>query len=91
MEEYVVYILWSEKTDKIYTGFTSSLIQRFRCHNELGNKGWTVRFRPWKVVFVKVFDTKIEAMLFEKFLKTGVGREWMAKNIEFPLQGYIFP
>ncbi|GGG51441.1 GIY-YIG nuclease family protein [Epilithonimonas arachidiradicis] len=38
MEEFVVYILYSEKFDKTYTGFTSNLVERFKSHNELGNK-----------------------------------------------------
>ena len=83
MEEYVVYILASSKTKKLYKGYTSNLIERFKSHNALSEKGWTVRYRPWSVVFVRFFKTKKEAMCFEKYLKTGVGREWIAKNIHF--------
>ncbi|RKN00525.1 GIY-YIG nuclease family protein, partial [Aquimarina sp. BL5] len=35
MKEFVVYILYSEKYDKSYTGYTSDLISRFRSHNQL--------------------------------------------------------
>ena len=83
MEEYVVYILWSEEFGQIYKGCTSNLIERFRSHNELGTKGWTLRFRPWQVVFVRFFRTKKEAMAFEKYLKSGVGREWIVQNVPF--------
>lgn len=83
MEEYVVYILASSKTEKLYKGHTSNLIERFKSHNALSEKGWTIRYRPWSVVFVRFFKTKNEAMCFEKYLKTGVGREWIAKNIHF--------
>ncbi len=82
MEEYVVYILASNRTPKLYKGFTTNLIERFKSHNQLSTKGWTVRFRPWRVVFVQFFLNKKEAMDFEKFLKTGAGREWIAKNIK---------
>ncbi|MBF32300.1 MAG: endonuclease, partial [Aequorivita sp.] len=33
MEEYVVYILASSKTEKLYKGHTSNLIERFKSHN----------------------------------------------------------
>ncbi|MFV8393908.1 GIY-YIG nuclease family protein [Flavobacterium sp. LB2P6] len=36
MDEFVVYILYSEKFEKNYTGFTSNLIERFKSHNLLG-------------------------------------------------------
>ncbi|PXY38628.1 endonuclease, partial [Flavobacterium cheongpyeongense] len=35
MAEFVVYILYSEKFKKNYTGFTSNLIERFKSHNVL--------------------------------------------------------
>ena len=83
MQEYVVYILWSETHSKMYKGFTNNLIARFASHNSFGKKGWTIRYRPWRVVFVKFFQIKKEAIEFEKFLKTGVGREWILKNVDF--------
>jgi putative endonuclease len=43
--EFIVYILYSEKFQKHYTGFTSNLQQRFLSHNELG-KDWTAKYRP---------------------------------------------
>jgi len=46
---YTVYVLYSFSYDKIYIGYTSNLIDRFRSHNKLGKKGWTLRYRPWVV------------------------------------------
>ena len=43
MEEgFVVYVLYSQKFDKTYTGQTSNLIERFKSHNFLGKKGFTI-------------------------------------------------
>jgi putative endonuclease len=47
---YTVYILYSEKFGKHYTGFTSNLDTRLRSHNEFGND-WSKRYRPWKTIF----------------------------------------
>ena len=74
MDEFVVYILYSEKYNKNYTGFTSNLIARFNSHNLLETKGFTLKFRPWKVIHVEFFHSKSEAMKREKYLKTGVVR-----------------
>jgi putative endonuclease len=80
MEEFVIYILYSEKFDKNYTGYTSNLIERFKSHNILETKGYTLKFRPWKVIHVEFFNSKSEAMKREKYLKTGIGREFI-KNL----------
>lgn len=73
---YTVYILYSEKFNKHYTGYTSDLVQRLRSHNELG-KEWTARYRPWKLIYSKEFESITEAMAHEKWLKTGAGRDFI--------------
>jgi putative endonuclease len=78
--EFVVYILASDRTDKLYKGQTSNLIARMKSHNELGS-GWTARYRPWEVVHLEFFATKSEAMQREKWFKTTTGRRWLSLNI----------
>ncbi|MES1217380.1 MAG: GIY-YIG nuclease family protein [Bacteroidota bacterium] len=73
---YTVYVLFSEKHNKHYYGFTSDLKSRFLSHNELGSD-WTAKYRPWKIIFTKEFATKGEAMTYEKWIKTGVGRSFI--------------
>ncbi|MGB0404056.1 MAG: GIY-YIG nuclease family protein, partial [Salibacteraceae bacterium] len=68
--------------NKRYVGFTSNLIERFKSHNKLAKKGWSIKFRPWIVIHVEFFDSKPKAMKREKFLKSGKGREWANKNIK---------
>jgi putative endonuclease len=70
---FVVYILYSEKFDKHYSGYTSDLDSRIRSHNELGRE-WTARYRPWRIIYTKEFSEKGDAMRYEKWLKSGVGR-----------------
>ena len=77
--EFVVYILYSSIYDKTYTGFTPSLIERFKSHNELSCKGYTTRFRPWTVIYVEIFHSKKDAILREKWLKSVVGSEYILK------------
>ena len=82
MGDFVVYVLFSNTFNKTYVGFTSNLIERFKSHNQLSSKGYTVKFRPWIVLFVKPFESKKEAMEYEKYLKTGAGRDFISKIIK---------
>ena len=78
---FTVYVLHSEIFDKIYIGYTSNIEQRFLSHNKLSNKGWTIKFRPWKIIHTEVFATKKEAMVREKQLKSSRGRAWIRNTI----------
>jgi putative endonuclease len=81
MGEFVVYVLYSEKFDKLYIGYTTDLEKRFLSHNELGTKGWTIKFRPWKVVHTEIFVTKAGAMQRERQLKSHQGRDFIRQEI----------
>ncbi|WP_395078539.1 GIY-YIG nuclease family protein [Gracilimonas sp.] len=59
---FTVYVLYSPSHEKIYIGYTSNLEQRMLSHNRLGKKGWTIRYRPWEIVFTEEFEEKAEAM-----------------------------
>ncbi len=62
-------------------GYTSHLIERFKSHNHLGKKGYTLKYRPWEVIHVEFFTTKAEALQREQFFKTGIGREHIKEII----------
>jgi putative endonuclease len=78
---YIVYVLYSERFNKIYVGYTKDLEQRYLSHNELGQKGWTINFRPWRIVYFENHTTKDGALKRERELKGGKGREWIRKSI----------
>jgi len=72
---FTVYVLFSENHNKLYIGFTSNLEQRLLSHNKLATKGFTMRYRPWKIIHTEIFKEKSEAMKRDKALKQGQGRE----------------
>lgn len=74
---FTVYVLYSEKYNKIYIGYTSNIEQRLLSHNELETKGFTLRYKPWKLIYSEVFSEKSEAMKREKQLKTARGRAFI--------------
>ena len=50
---YKVYVLYSESYNKIYIGFTGNLEARLISHNELATKGWTIKYRPWVLIYTR--------------------------------------
>jgi len=43
----------------------------------VSDKGYTKKYRPWKVVYTEELNTKTEAMKREKQLKSAKGREFI--------------
>ena len=78
---YTVYALYSPKFEKIYIGYTSDLDNRLKSHNHLANKGYTVKFRPWIVVHAEEYNSKKEAIIREKSLKSAKGRRFVWDKI----------
>jgi putative endonuclease len=73
---YTVYVLYSQTANKHYVGFTGNLDARMISHNELGND-WTAKYKPWKLIYTINFSMKTDAMKYEKWLKSGVGRDFI--------------
>lgn len=69
---YYVYILKSEKSNQIYTGFTTDLDKRLKDHNS-GKSIHSNKFSPWKLIHYSTFDSEKRAREFERYLKTGSG------------------
>lgn len=78
---YKVYVLYSENHNKIYIGCTSDLEDRLLSHNVMGTKGFTVKYRPWRVIHTESFLEKTDALKREKQLKTAKGREFIRSLI----------
>jgi len=73
---FTVYVLYSLKFNQIYIGFTSDLSNRFLSHNELATKGHTIKYRPWVIGHTEEYQTKKEAIVREKQLKSANGRKF---------------
>jgi putative endonuclease len=71
---YYVYVLYSEKFNRYYTGFTENIERRLTEHNTDKTKS-TRSYKPWKLIFSEECKTRLEARNREKYYKSGVGRE----------------
>ena len=74
---YTVYVLYSAKFDKIYIGYSSDVSQRLKSHNHSKNSGWSKRYQPWTIIHQEEFETKGEAIIREKELKSSRGRHFI--------------
>ncbi len=78
---YFTYILYSQKHRKIYIGYSADPDNRLRWHNSNNNKGWTRSYLPWKLIYTEAFESKQEAMLREKQLKSFRGRQFAWEKV----------
>ena len=72
-----VYALHSPSYGKIYIGYSSNLNARLISHNFFATKGYTVKYRPWELVYCETAESKKQAMDREKELKSAKGREFI--------------
>jgi putative endonuclease len=75
-----VYVLVSEvDPDVHYTGKTQKLADRLAKHN-WGECVHTAKFKPWRVETAIAFSSEAKARAFEKYLKSGSGREFARRH-----------
>jgi len=76
-----VYILVSAlDSKKHYTGVTCDLEDRLERHNR-GECPHTSKNRPWKIETALAFRSEDKARCFERYLKTGSGREFARRHL----------
>ena len=74
---FTVYVIKDER-DRWYTGYTSDIDRRLWEHNN-GFIITTKKGKNWKIMYLKIFDNKHDAIMYERLLKTGKGRD-LIKN-----------
>jgi putative endonuclease len=74
-----VYIL-SLSNGKYYTGYTQDIDERYNRHQN-GMVAYTASYRPLELVYYSAFRSKILAIEFERYLKSGSGRAFTSKRL----------
>jgi len=72
--KYCVYVLLSQKDNKMYIGFSTDLRQRLTAHFN-GHVDATVRRRPLELIFCEYHASKADALRREKYFKTTAGKK----------------
>lgn len=79
---YAVYLLYSDKCNRYYVGYSADIHERLLRHNT-GKVTATRNCRPYRICEVKIFDTQAEAIAEEARIK----RQKSRKYIEFLIAG----
>jgi len=82
---YYVYIIYNLKREKIYIGFTSDLEKRLKQHNKIlpsKNTSFTsINSGKWFLAYKERLCSLNDVKKREKWLKSGVGREFIHQNL----------
>ena len=76
-----VYIIYSEKIDRYYTGVTDDIEWRLERHNQ----GWgryTKRGIPWAVVYSEEYNNKSDALKRECEIKARKSKKYIESLIK---------
>ena len=71
-----VYVIISEKDNRMYVGMTQDINKRLQQHNS-GYTRSTKGYRPWRLFYTEQFATKVAARNREVYLKSGYGKQWL--------------
>lgn len=78
---FYTYILQSEKSGKMYIGYTKDLRKRFKEHND-GKSTYTKGRGPYKIIYYEACLNEDDARSRELYLKTGVGRRYINARLK---------
>jgi len=69
-----VYVLKSEKDNRLYVGISANVLKRLLEHNA-GRTKSTKGYRPWILVHQEEYPDRVTARKREKYLKSGYGKQ----------------
>ena len=78
---FYVYLLYSEKDGKFYTGSTNDLQRRLLEHIS-GNVGSTKNRRPLKLIYYETCLSEEDGQQREMYLKSGMGKRYLRNRIK---------
>ena len=71
-----VYIIYSDRIDKFYIGYTKNLEQRILTH-QVDEGKWTAGKGPWRLVYFEEFKDDTTARKRELALKNAKNRRYL--------------
>ena len=75
-----VYVLYSSKDEKFYTGMTNDLKKRFDEHTK-GYVRSTKHRRPLTLIYYEGCLNEADAARREKYLKSGMGKRYLKQRL----------
>ena len=81
-DKHFVYVLRNaDPIPRFYVGLTNDARERVDDHNA-GRCPHTARHRPWQLHVVIEFSDEQRAIRFERYLKSGSGREFARRHFD---------
>lgn len=81
--KYFVYVIQSEVDKRLYVGLSRNIEKRLKSHNN-GETFSTKGYRPWNLVYSEIIGSREQARKREKYLKSGIGKEYIKNIINIP-------
>ena len=79
---FFVYVLISQKDQKLYIGFTDNVERRLAQHAD-GMVESTRHRRPLMLIYYEAYVDRRDAQGREKFLKSGSGHRYLKKQLRY--------
>jgi len=79
-DDWCAYVLRSRKNGRLYTGSTNDLQRRLNEH-ERGKNAYVRNAGPFDLVYTEKCPSRLEARRRERYLKSGVGREFLKSRL----------
>lgn len=78
---FYVYVLRSQTSKRLYTGFTSDLRKRLKEHR-MKQSPYTKPRGPYELIYYEACMDANDALAREKYLKTGMGKRFLKNRIK---------
>jgi putative endonuclease len=79
---YYLYIIYSQKSDKYYIGYSDNPLRRLSEHNESPHLSYTSKHRPWSIkAIIPIANDRGSAIKWEKYLKGLKSRKFIEQLI----------
>ena len=73
---YTFYILYSERLDRYYVGYSNDIQRRISEHNRKKGK-YTDYGIPWVLIYSEVYESKKAAMDRERYIKSRKSKQFI--------------
>jgi len=79
-----VYILFSKKLNRFYTGYTGDLDLRMNFHENAESYKYTAKANDWELFFTIECENKTQALNIEKHIKSMKSKVYIQNLIKYP-------
>lgn len=80
----IVYILFSNKLNRFYIGFTSDFDTRIEFHKNAQSHKFTAKADDWELFFKIICESKVQGLQIEKHIKKMKSKTYIKNLVKYP-------